>query len=173
MARHSITQGSAWPLDKCRPRVTRWARRKPCRNRPAALAAAVGWSRMPRELAGSKGLQGNGLEITDCEACRNHSAPSGGRVRTDRSFIPGDCVELGGEFIGRNHPTWLAYAQEFNLRLEEPGAAPPAPPEAATTPSTEPATTEPATPSTQPGAVTPKPEHLETEMEPAPVPAPA
>src|SRR3954468_7724720 len=50
----------------------------------------------------------------------------GGRVRTDRAFIPGDNVELGGEFIGRNHPTWLAYAQEFNLRLEEP-KAPPAP----------------------------------------------
>src|SRR2546421_10343647 len=46
------------------------------------------------------------------------TARPGGRARTDRASPPGDCVELGGEWIGRNHPTWLAHAQEFNLRLE-------------------------------------------------------
>ena len=73
---------------------------------------------------------------------------AGGRVMTDRKFIPGDAVELGGEWIGTNHPTWLAFAQEFNLRLEEPGAAPE--PEGAGPAGTEPAAPQPG--ATEPGA---------------------
>jgi hypothetical protein len=135
-------------------------------RRPTVIVVGAGFA----GLACADTLVHGGANVIVLEA----TARPGGRVRTDRSFIPGDSVELGGEWIGRNHPTWLAYAQEFNLRLEEPGAAPPAPPET-TTPSTEPAATEPGTPgaapTTQPGAVTPRPEHLETEMEPAAPPS--
>ena len=110
---------------------------------------------------------------------------AGGRVRTDRHFVPGDNVELGGEWIGSNHPTWLAYAQEFNLRLEEPGAAPE--PESVGDAATKPATTGEETPG-EPGKDgeqrrddaappadapsqtkgTPRPVPFETEMENAP-----
>jgi monoamine oxidase len=107
---------------------------------------------------------------------------AGGRVRTDRHFFPGDNVELGGEWIGANHPTWLAYAQEFNLRLEEPGAAPEpqgvgdAASQPAPTQEREPAPAEPAQPpaeghdqQAQPPADAPKrPDKLETEMETEP-----
>jgi monoamine oxidase len=95
---------------------------------------------------------------------------AGGRVRTDRNFIPNDAVELGGEWIGTNHPTWLAYAQEFGLRLEEPGAAPE--PEGVAPPTTEP-TESPSTAPGQPvaGTSTPRPVPFETEMDLEPAPA--
>src|SRR5215470_13578752 len=41
----------------------------------------------------------------------------GGRVITFDNFIPGRYVEGGGEFIGRNQPTWMAYAQKFGLEF--------------------------------------------------------
>jgi monoamine oxidase len=41
----------------------------------------------------------------------------GGRVHTLTDFVPGKTVEAGGEFVGSNHPTWLAYAKRFQLRL--------------------------------------------------------
>ena len=34
----------------------------------------------------------------------------GGRVHALDSLLPGKRVEAGGEFIGLNHPTWLANA---------------------------------------------------------------
>ena len=40
----------------------------------------------------------------------------GGRVHTLTDFVPGKTVEAGGEFVGSNHPTWLAYAKRFQLR---------------------------------------------------------
>jgi monoamine oxidase len=43
----------------------------------------------------------------------------GGRVLTDRKFIDGDTVELGGEFVGDNHPTWLALAKKYEIDLAE------------------------------------------------------
>lgn len=42
----------------------------------------------------------------------------GGRVFTDRQFISGKSVELGGELIGDNHPTWIHYAKKFKLPLD-------------------------------------------------------
>lgn len=39
----------------------------------------------------------------------------GGRVLTFRDFVPGKIVEGGGELIGSNHPTWVAYAERFGL----------------------------------------------------------
>ena len=41
----------------------------------------------------------------------------GGRVLTDRLWDKGPLVEFGGELIGRNHPTWLMFAQQFGLGL--------------------------------------------------------
>jgi monoamine oxidase len=41
----------------------------------------------------------------------------GGRVMTDRKFIPQRTVELGGEFIGTIHPTWIRYANRFGIQL--------------------------------------------------------
>lgn len=41
----------------------------------------------------------------------------GGRVLTMTDLVPGKRVEGGGEFIGSNHPTWVAYAHKFGLPL--------------------------------------------------------
>jgi monoamine oxidase len=43
----------------------------------------------------------------------------GGRVWTVRDLVPGKTVEGGGELIGANHPTWVAYAQRFGLRFRD------------------------------------------------------
>jgi monoamine oxidase len=49
----------------------------------------------------------------------------GGRVLSLPNLVRGKSVEGGGEFIGRNHPTWLAYAEQFGLELFEPYEAEP------------------------------------------------
>lgn len=41
----------------------------------------------------------------------------GGRVMTLPSLVPGKPVEAGGELLGANHPTVLAYAAKFGLEL--------------------------------------------------------
>jgi len=43
----------------------------------------------------------------------------GGRVHSLDNLLPGKKVEAGAELIGLNHPTWLAYAKQFNLTLNE------------------------------------------------------
>ncbi len=52
-----------------------------------------------------------GYDVTVLEA-RNRV---GGRVITFTDFVPGKHVEGGGELIGSNHPTWVAYADKFKL----------------------------------------------------------
>jgi len=66
-------------------------------------------------LACADTLARHGVEVTVLEA----SARPGGRVLSDQRFIPGRTVELGGEFIGANHPIWLAYARRFRIDLVE------------------------------------------------------
>src|SRR6516225_4443114 len=44
----------------------------------------------------------------------------GGRVLSLPNLVRGKSVEARGEFVGRNHPTWLAYAEQFGLELFEP-----------------------------------------------------
>lgn len=39
----------------------------------------------------------------------------GGRVVSFTDYVPGKVVEGGAEFIGSNHPAWLAYMQKFGL----------------------------------------------------------
>lgn len=41
----------------------------------------------------------------------------GGRVHTITAEGSGSLIEAGGELIGRNHPTWLRFARQFNLGL--------------------------------------------------------
>ncbi|MEO5722018.1 MAG: FAD-dependent oxidoreductase, partial [Chthoniobacterales bacterium] len=43
----------------------------------------------------------------------------GGRVLSFGDMVPGKVVEGGGELIGSNHPTWVAYANEFRLSFND------------------------------------------------------
>ena len=52
-----------------------------------------------------------GYDVTVVEA-RNRV---GGRVVSFGDLVPGKNVEGGGELIGSNHPTWVAYAERFKL----------------------------------------------------------
>lgn len=54
-----------------------------------------------------------GYDVTVVEA-RNRI---GGRVVSFGDLVPGKTVEGGGELIGSNHPTWVAYAQRFGLEF--------------------------------------------------------
>lgn len=58
-------------------------------------------------------LKSAGVPVTLVEA----SARLGGRVLSFNDFIRGKNVEGGGEFIGSNHPTWLAYKELFGLEF--------------------------------------------------------
>jgi len=64
-------------------------------------------------LACAHELRAADIEVVVLEA-RNRV---GGRVVTFTDMVPGKTVEGGGELIGSNHPTWLAYADRFNLRM--------------------------------------------------------
>ena len=67
-------------------------------------------------LACADALRDAGATVTVLEA----SDRPGGRVWSDHDqFIPGKTVELGGEFIGENHPNWQRLVKKFNLRLDE------------------------------------------------------
>jgi monoamine oxidase len=56
-----------------------------------------------------------GYEVSVLEARRR----VGGRVLSLTDLVEGQIVEGGGEFIGSNHPTWIAYAKRFGLKLVE------------------------------------------------------
>lgn len=43
----------------------------------------------------------------------------GGRVLSFGDIVPGKIVEGGGELIGSNHPTWVAYARKFGLQFRD------------------------------------------------------
>jgi monoamine oxidase len=66
-------------------------------------------------LACAHELQEAGYTVELFEA----SQRLGGRVSTVRDLAGGKVVEGGGEFIGTNHPTWLAYAKHFHLELAD------------------------------------------------------
>jgi monoamine oxidase len=60
-------------------------------------------------------LRGAGADVIVLEA----RGRLGGRVLSMDSFIPGKVVEAGGELIGSNHPTWVAYADRFGLSFDD------------------------------------------------------
>src|SRR4029453_6882593 len=64
-------------------------------------------------LAAAYELGRAGYEVTVVEA-RNRG---GGRVISFSDFVPGKNVEGGGELIGSNHPSWVAYAKQFGLQF--------------------------------------------------------
>jgi len=66
-------------------------------------------------LAAAYELLSAGYQVTVLEARDRVS----GRVVTFDNFVPGRWVEGGGEYIGSNHPTWVAYAKKFGLDLIE------------------------------------------------------
>ncbi|MCA9171370.1 MAG: FAD-dependent oxidoreductase [Planctomycetales bacterium] len=64
-------------------------------------------------LACADELAHAGYQVTVLES-RNRV---GGRVHTHSDVIPGKVVEGGGELVGPNQPTWMAYANRFGLTL--------------------------------------------------------
>jgi monoamine oxidase len=64
-------------------------------------------------LAAAYELVSAGYDVTVYEA-RNRV---GGRVITFTDMVPNKYVEGGGELIGSNHPTWVAYKDRFKLEF--------------------------------------------------------
>jgi monoamine oxidase len=64
-------------------------------------------------LAAAHELKSIGYDVTVLEA----RGRPGGRVLSFSDFIKGNNVEGGGELIGSNHPTWVAYAEKFGLKF--------------------------------------------------------
>jgi monoamine oxidase len=89
----------------------RAAARPPAANGKSVIVIGAGFA----GLAASYELRSAGYDVTVLEARDRVS----GRVVTFHNFIPGRWVEGGGELIGGNHPTWLAYAKKFGLEMLE------------------------------------------------------
>jgi monoamine oxidase len=66
-------------------------------------------------LAAAYELRQAGGDVVVLEARRR----VGGRVLSFSDLVAGQVVEGGGELIGSNHPTWLAYAAQFGLEVPE------------------------------------------------------
>ena len=66
-------------------------------------------------LACAHELVSAGYDVTVIES-RNRV---GGRVLSFGDMVRGKVVEGGGELIGSNHPTWVAYARRFGLRFSD------------------------------------------------------
>src|SRR5947209_14044710 len=66
-------------------------------------------------LAAAHQLAHAGYDVTVLEARQR----VGGRVVSLTDFVKGKVVEGGGEFVGSNHPTWLAFAKRFGLKLAD------------------------------------------------------
>jgi len=89
---------------------------------PAALAQRLGRDSAPRVVVVGAGLAGlacayelreAGADVYVFEARKR----LGGRVNSLDDVVSGKVVEGGGEFIGANHPRWVAYAQRFGIDL--------------------------------------------------------
>lgn len=91
------------------------------------LSSSPSWAR-PRLAAGKRvvvvgagfaglacafELKSAGYDVTVVEA----RSRVGGRVLTFSDYVPGRLIEGGGELIGSNHPTWVAYAERFKLEF--------------------------------------------------------
>jgi monoamine oxidase len=82
-----------------------WGRR----GGPRVVVVGAGFA----GLACAYELRAAGFDVVVLEA-RNRV---GGRVLSFSDFVAGRNAEGGGEFIGSNHPTWMAYAKRFGLQM--------------------------------------------------------
>lgn len=78
-------------------------------DRPRVAIVGAGFA----GLACAFELSGMGYAVTVLEARKR----PGGRVHTLRDLVPGRTLEAGASLIGANHPTWLDYAERFELGL--------------------------------------------------------
>ncbi|MBI1850150.1 MAG: FAD-dependent oxidoreductase [Planctomycetes bacterium] len=98
---------AALPLAGCASRFTPGV--TPSRARRRVVVVGGGFA----GLACARELRRAGADVVVLEA----RGRAGGRVLSFGDLVAGKTVEGGGEFIGENHPTWLAYANEFGLPL--------------------------------------------------------
>ena len=63
-------------------------------------------------LAAAYELKSAGYDVTGRSRRATASAAASS---ASRDLVPGKNVEGGGELIGSNHPTWVAYAEQFKL----------------------------------------------------------
>lgn len=98
---------SAGLLVSCAPTLRQTIRAKPNGRKVVIVGAGLGGLACGYELLAA------GYDVTLLES-RNRV---GGRVLTFRDMVKGKTVEGGGELIGSNHPTWVAYADRFGLRF--------------------------------------------------------
>lgn len=103
----SLAAGAALMLPQRRPSAA------VSRTPPKVVVIGAGFA----GLSCAYQLQRAGADVQVLEA-RNRL---GGRVFTLDSLVPGQAIEAGAEFIGGNHPTWMAYAREFGLQLRDVG----------------------------------------------------
>src|SRR5579862_4855768 len=124
--------------------LKRLATGKPLPSRREVLAAALAESsgvllcdqlcaaqeaKGPRVVVIGAGLSGLacadelsylGYRVTVVEA-RNRL---GGRVESRADLVQNKIVEAGGELVGPNQPTWMAYGKRFGLRFSAMPASP-------------------------------------------------
>lgn len=96
--------GGLWTLDSCRAASAN-------DDLPRVVVVGAGFA----GLACADELAAAGYRVTVLEA-RNRV---GGRVHTLRDLVKGKTVEAGGELVGPNQPTWMAYAKRFGLKFIE------------------------------------------------------
>ena len=88
----------------------------PARDLPRVIVIGAGFA----GLACADELAAAGYSVTVLEA-RNRV---GGRVQTLTDLMKNKTVEGGGELVGPNQPTWMAYAKRFGLEFAPMADAP-------------------------------------------------
>ncbi len=88
------------------------AAKAPVRRRVAVIGAGFSG------LACAHELNAAGHDVTIFDA----RPRVGGRVLSYSDYVPGKVIEGGAEFIGSNHPAWLAYAKKFDLEMSDVSA---------------------------------------------------
>lgn len=92
-----------------------------CLERPALAASRRTARRVVIVGAGFAGLAcADELAAAGCDVTLVEARDRvGGRVKTLHDLVEGKTVEAGGELVGPNQPTWMAYARRFELKFAE------------------------------------------------------